>query len=631
MKTKLFISYLLLLSFSVHIYSQTMEERQRIIKDYDLAKLDSLKNAFENTFNSKKREAFQFSKENNIPERFVDESGSYHELMYLLDGSPIYYKTHNAGSANTIKVNRINSGGSAGLNLNGQNMILGIWDGGPVRSSHQDLTGRVSIMDLENFVISSEGTSHATHVAGTMLGSGFGSSNARGMAYQATLWGNTFANDQAEAVSQASQGLLVSNHSYGIPAENVQPNVKGAYIFESRQWDVIMNNAPYYQPVISAGNDRGTAEDTKGGRDLLIGNKTSKNSIVVAAVLNVSNYTSPASVTMSTFSSWGPTDDYRIKPDISAKGVNVNSLTSVSDTSYGSNQGTSMSAPAVSGALILLQQHHNELYSNFMRAATLKAVMINGAEETGDSEGPDYRFGWGLLNAQKSALLISNKGTSSIIDELTLTQGSAYSRNIISNGSPMRITVVWNDPAGPLSNGVEDDPTSVLVNDLDVRVTKNSETFYPWVLNPFFIQGGAIQDDNPYDNVESIDVSNPSGAYTITVSHKGNLSGGSQNFSLVVSGVDESLSLNQEGIENLVVYPNPTEGIVNFEFPDLFNSDIALNLIDTQGRLVKDFGLYKFNSETSKVSLDLSGFAKGVYFINITNNDSTLVKKIVLK
>ena len=54
MKTKLFISYLLLLSFSVHIYSQTMEERKRIIKDYDLAKLDSLKNAFVYTFNSKK-------------------------------------------------------------------------------------------------------------------------------------------------------------------------------------------------------------------------------------------------------------------------------------------------------------------------------------------------------------------------------------------------------------------------------------------------------------------------------------------------------------------------------------------------------------------------------------------------
>uniref|UniRef100_UPI0037BE3420 S8 family serine peptidase n=1 Tax=Flavobacterium sp. TaxID=239 RepID=UPI0037BE3420 len=461
MKVKILICSIFLFCFSMFSNAQTREQQNRIIKSYNIFKLDSLKNVFESRFYSRKTEAIQFSKINNIPERFVDEKGSYHELMYIENDRPIYYKTHNSGSANTIKVNRINSGGSAGLNLNGQNMILGIWDGGPVRSSHQDLVGRVTIMDLENFVISNEGTSHATHVAGTMLGSGFGNNSARGMAYQANLWANTFANDEAEVISQISQGLLVSNHSYGIPAENVQPRVKGAYISESREWDLIMNNAPYYQPVISAGNDRGTAEDTKGGRDLLIGNKTSKNSIVVAAVSNVSNYTSPASVIMSSFSSWGPTDDYRIKPDISAKGVNVNSLTSVSDTSYGSNQGTSMAAPAVSGALILLQQHYNELYSNFMRAATLKAVMINGAEETGDHDGPDYSFGWGLLNAQKSALLISNKGTSSIIDELTLTQGSTYSRNVISNGSPMRITVVWNDPAGPLSNGVEDDPTSV--------------------------------------------------------------------------------------------------------------------------------------------------------------------------
>jgi serine protease AprX len=350
-----------LLGFSIVTFAQTAEQRKQIVKEYDLEKLKSLENKLSKKYFSRKSIALTEAKTKNWATTTINKQGNYTELVAISEeGKPLYYTTHNAGSATTARVNRINEGGSAGLKLDGQNMVVGIWDGGPVRTTHQALTGRVIVKDGVNFSTSNESTEHGTHVSGTMVGSGVGSAQAKGLASKATLWANTFANDEAEVIVQASEGLLVSNHSYGLEIAGVPTYYMGAYIDESKEWDDIMYNAPYFQAVISAGNDRGSTQDKKGGRDLLIGNKNSKNAVVVAAVNQVTNYVGPESVVMSSFSSWGPTDDFRIKPDISAKGVGVYSLSSASDTSYKSQQGTSMAAPAVSSSLLLMQQHYYE-------------------------------------------------------------------------------------------------------------------------------------------------------------------------------------------------------------------------------------------------------------------------------
>ncbi len=624
------MKYLILLLLSLvnaAAFGQSTAEREKIVSSYDLNYLNSLKETLQNKFQENKAKAIAFAIENQIPEKFIDEKGNYNELMYVENSIPFYYTTHNSGSAVTARVNRINSGGSSGLNLNGQGMILGIWDGGPVRSSHQDLSGRVIFKDGENFSLSSDGSSHGTHVAGTMIGSGFGSSAAKGLAYQASLWGNTFANDEPEVISQASQGLLVSNHSYGLRIDVVPEYYRGAYTEETAGWDNIMFNAPFYQAVISAGNDRGSSEDTEGGRDLLIGNKNSKNAIVVAAVNNVSNYVSSASVVMSGFSSWGPTDDFRIKPDISAKGVSVFSLDSTSDTAYQSLQGTSMAAPAVAATLILFQQHHNNLYSSYMKASTLKAVMTNTADEAGDSEGPDYQFGWGLINAKKAADLITQKGVSSIIDERVLLQGQTYTRTITASASqPIKVTVAWTDRAGEINTGTLDDSTPKLVNDLDVRVLKDGQTFYPWVLNPFFLQGGAVQDDNPYDNIESVEVNDPQGTYTIVVSHKGNLVGGEQNYSLVVSGVTENLSTRDESISDFVLFPNPANDFFEVSFTNNSGQNVKFELFDALGRIVsvKEYdNVFQFEAR-----YDVSSLTAGVYFAKFYVGDKVKFAKV---
>lgn len=629
------MKYLYVIAFLVvsqSNYSQTPEERAKIVSNYDLKQLNVLERKLIAQNEANKKENIEKIARLGFKDNYVDELGSYYKLKYFEDETPIYVKTDNVGSALTARVNTINSGGSEGLDLNGQNMIVGVWDGGAIRGNHVELTGRVAYKDGETFFVSSEGTMHATHVAGTIMSSGSNNANSKGLAYQTQIWGNTFDNDESEVVNQIGQGLLVSNHSYGIPAENAPTYYLGAYINESMVWDQMHFDAPYYQAVISAGNDRGSLADTKGGRDLLVGNKNSKNPIVVAAVYQVDNYTGPSSVVMSGFSSWGPTDDYRIKPDISAKGVSVFSTVSDTSTSYASMQGTSMAAPAVTATLALFQQYYNQLYSGYMKAATLKAVMINSADEAGVSNGPDYKFGWGLINAQKATQIISAKNTGgAIIEELNLINGQTYTKSITSDGiSPLRITVVWTDRAGTVSNGTVDDPTSRLVNDVDVRVVQGNNVIMPWVLNTFFIQSGAVRADNPYDNVESIDVDLPNGDYSIVVTHKGVLQGGSQDFSLVVSGVNESLS-QEVFSDSFNVYPTLVEDILNIEVKnDLLARVDKVMLFDTRG-VESDFANSFFVSDLGIVKIDIHGLQAGVYFLIIKMENGEIFRQKVVK
>src|SRR5690606_25511411 len=114
-----------------------------------------------------------------------------------------------------------------------------------------------------------------------------------------------------------------------------------------------------------------------GNYDKLVGFGTAKNNLVVAsaqdAVVDIYGNLSEEPV-MAGNSSQGPTDDLRIKPDITGNGVEVYSTDSTSGYRYLS--GTSMATPNVMGSLMLLQQHYNNENGEFMRAATLKGLAL---------------------------------------------------------------------------------------------------------------------------------------------------------------------------------------------------------------------------------------------------------------
>ncbi|WP_420551989.1 GEVED domain-containing protein [Tenacibaculum aiptasiae] len=549
MKQKYFKSIVLagaILGLGFQVQAQTKKDVEKIRSQYDLGKLQTIQKTLKAKEDSERKEAFRIAKQKGWKTTIETADGRFMSLQRVVNGKPIYYTTFNVDAAKSTRTNHLNSGGSLGLNLMGQGMTAYVWDGGIARASHQEYDGaggnnRYSVFDGHSTL-----NFHAAHVTGTIMASGV-VANAKGMAPHSKVRGAYWDNDKSEATTQASNGMIISNHSYGFATRNQFGQVQlpqhyfGGYITESRAWDEIMFNAPNYLMVVAAGNDGNdnTANNNPtggSGWDKLTGHSTSKNNLVVANAqdANVSSNGNLVSVSINSSSSEGPTDDMRIKPDITGNGTGVYSTYQNSDTAYQSISGTSMASPNVTGSLLLLQQHYKNLNSgSLMKAATLKGLALHTADDAGAS-GPDAVFGWGLLNAKKAAETITKKGNETKIEELTLTSGQTYTITVDSDGtSPLLASISWTDRPGT-ANTTVNSTTPVLVNDLDIRVSKGGTTHLPYELTG---PTTSAKRDNNVDPYERVDVANASGTYTITVSHKGSLTGGSQNYSLIVTGI----------------------------------------------------------------------------------------------
>lgn len=508
------------------------------------------------------QEIQEYLAKTGLPRNRVTPDGRVISL-YSIDekGNPVFVATHNARAANTINVSSLYTGASMGLNLSGKDMELGIWEaGGVVRETHQEFAGRIENFDAPGY------SDHASHVAGTMIATGV-ASEAKGMAYEARLRSYDSSADNSEMSEEAANGMLISNHSYGFVIgwdfsnggwnwngdEEISTREDyrfGLYGNAARAWDNISYNAPYYLIVKSAGNDR--SDDGDGTRpgdgpyDILGPQSVAKNILTVAAVRGLNNkYSEASDVQMSSFSSWGPTDDGRIKPDIAACGVNMVSAVSGADDAYGSLSGTSMAAPSASGALALLQElYAQQNAGNFMKSATLKGLTIHTANEAGEADGPDYIFGWGLMDVEKAAQAILDRNTDrgAKIEELTLLDGEETSMSFeAAENSPVTVTICWTDLPGVALSPSLDPDTLNLVNDLDLRVRDEDGNIYePWIVDPAEVEAPATKGDNFRDNVEKIEFIAPkSGTYTLTVNHKDTLvassEGKQQDFSLILT------------------------------------------------------------------------------------------------
>jgi serine protease AprX len=624
------VKVMLLLALSlgggVSLFAQTPENMKRIAAHYDQDALIQLAAQFDKEHKANKAKAYQMAVEKGWEIKFTDKNGAENELMGVTeDERPVYAKTLNQGSVHTAGVDQINSGGSMGLTLNGQDMTVGLWDQNHPRVSHVTYNGRTTIMD--GSVV--DESLHPTHVLGTMIGNGTGNTAAKGFAYQGLGWLNSWDNDINEMTLEATQGLLVSNHSYTYAPSPIPEYFFGAYTNYARNLDNIVYNTGYYQPVIAAGNDRGDdLNESKNGKDLIYCYGTAKNAIVVAAVYEVENYVNANSVQMSSFSSWGPTDDFRIKPDISAKGVAVLSSSNTSNTAYTELQGTSMAAPAVSGCVLLMQQHYGNLHNfEYMKSATVRALVAHTAKEAGPAAGPDHMFGWGLINAAGAVQVISNQNTASILDELSLTSGNTYTRTVHATGNePLKVTISWTDRQGTATSSAVDLVTPRLINDLDVRVFKDGVEYFPWALTKSFDNPAAVQVDNDADNIEKIEINSPESAYyDIVVTHKNTLTGGSQEYSMVVTGVDELAASENFETASFEVWPNPANNNLNINIPAALEG-AEMTMYDLQGRQVAKNVLTVENNV-----LDVQSMSSGVYFVKVTKGTQTQTKKVVIE
>jgi len=499
----------------------------------------------------------------------------------------------NVNAADTTNTDQLLSGGGLGLSLTGNGLTVGVWDAGDVRASHQEFgaPSRVTVVDGVGV------RSHSTHVAGTIGAAGVNPS-ARGMASQVGIRSRDWTNDYAEMAADASL-IVASNHSYsysrgwttridwGIgPVDTwcadsdvnfVEDPGFGKYDTGAQALDQVLHSNPRLLSVWAASNDRNDAYTGVGpggwyvthlstsappgwylvnpayfppppgdgnagaGYDCLPNDQVAKNTLVVGAINDITAdpYNS-GHVSLTSYSSWGPTDDGRVKPDVVGNGVGLLSSIATGDNAYASNSGTSMSAANVTGTAALLVEHYSDLFGSPPMSATTKGLLIHTAFDAGNA-GPDYAYGWGLVDAAAAANFLTaaragSANPSCLIMENSYS-GTEWTLALQSDGAgPLKATLVWTDPPPiVLPSSALDDPTSALVNDLDLWITGPGGTHYPWTLDPTNPSNPAVRAaGNHRDNVEQVLVDTPAaGWFTIHVDRTG--SAFEQDFSLLVS------------------------------------------------------------------------------------------------
>ncbi|HUF10999.1 MAG TPA: S8 family serine peptidase, partial [Rhodothermales bacterium] len=465
-------------------------------------------------------------------------------------------------------------------------------------------------------------SSHSHNMAGIVAAEGV-DLDWRGVAYEALVLSYDDTLDLVEMDdASVTYDLRVSNHSYG-PANGWGPAImpdgltllsswwgdttvskiedyhRGFYDEESVAWDLFAATHPAFLPVLAAGNDRDTTQvfppdslhwffsdcvagpnchsgwsmskehrlddDEPDGYDSILGGmQSSKNVLSVGAVYNLTGHCGAfvgPELAMSFYSSWGPTDDGRIKPDLVAPGSRLRVPTHAADS--GGNcigSGTSHSAPVIAGGIGLMLEHARNNPGVLSTAASMKALLLHSATDLGNP-GPDYQFGWGLADLAGAARILredSLVGTGFNVREDTLDSDETDSYVILSNGTgPLKATAVWMDPPGlPVSDPSRAIPKSewldndvrMLVNDLDLVIESEGGTFHPWTLSPLNPSALAVRTvRNELDNVEQVLVDSPDSAvYVVEISHTGPLEGGIQPYSVVLSGHVPTAALDLE-------------------------------------------------------------------------------------
>lgn len=565
------------------------------------------------------------------------KDGPGHTVSTLYDfrgDEPLYRSTLNANAAISTGANLV---AVAPYTLNGTGVKIGIWDGGPVRSTHQELTGRVTKKDS-----TATGDDHATHVAGTIGASGVQAA-AKGMSPKILIDSYEWTNDYAEMAAAGTvsagdtTGLPLSNHSYGLGAVTAD---MGRYETEASSLDAVAARLPYYLPFWAAGNEQDTLT-AKGGYQSITFDGLAKNIMTIGAVDDAvaSGVRSPAAGLIAYFSSLGPCDDGRIKPDVVANGVNLYSSIATSNTAYdGTYSGTSMATPnALGSSALLVQLYAREFSGQRMRASTLKALLIHTADDIGTT-GPDYKYGWGLINVKAASDLILAHKASLIAPKMiegTLTNASKTNTHTFTwdGASPIRATICWTDPAGTAQTAA-DSRTANLKHNLDAKITApdNSTLYQPYVM-PFVgswttaaMASAATTGKNNVDNVEQVYVAAPSqaGTYTVTVSLDGTLTTANQTYSLILTG-GTSVESN----------PPPTIALTSPSTGDVFLPNAPVSLTATATDLALGGGpgtvskVEFFNGSTSlgvdttaPYSLSWTPSSSGTYTITAQATDS---------
>lgn len=619
---------------SVTILAQTYEDRAIIKKTIVNKDILDIQKTFHTQFQENQIRIKSYLEKNpNIKKTFEKNGNSY--LLHHIDkdGNPIFINTKDINQITNSKSHVLYQGGSLGININGSGMIAGVWDGGQVNSNHELLLGQ-STMEGNQSVNTAGGNDHMQAVSGIMVGKALSSSSnannlgltAKGIAYGATTKNYDWDNDLLEMLTFATDGYLISNHSYGY-SNTTTNNIwnYGAYDSTAKNWDLLLKSTPFYLPFIAAGNEQQTSGNSSAaGFDIITGASAAKNVITVGAV--------DSNNAMSDYSNWGPTDDGRVKPDIVTLGTAINVPKYSGNDSYTgfdtSSSGTSYATPAAAAAALLLQQYYKSIFGNYMTAASLKALLLHTADDAGNA-GPDAKFGWGILNVEKAANTIKQMqtgGSAKLVEFTTNPNNDSLDEltvSVLAGGGAARASICWTDDEGTeqtSSNGVNN-TTSRLVYNFDVLFRKfgvpsvNSYTFSPLSIsnpNATAVPGSNFFSNN-VDNYKQANISSTAINDGLALYiRKANTSPSTvRNFSVLITGLkatSSTLSTMNTKIEKATVFYDLKDSKIKMIANDSSASFGEYTIYDITGRILKS-GKERTNE------IEFKNSTKGTYIL----------------
>lgn len=508
----------------------------------------------------------------------VEALAAEEAVLWIEHGPPPMSET-NDGIRATMEVDTVHQ---APYNLDGTGVRPFVYDGGSVRATHETFdpgTGsRMTVIDSAGL------SNHATHVSGTLGGDGLPSGQggrAMGMAPGSTMfsagfqwngvgiffWDNAGDIEADYALARNTHDADLGNNSIGSnTASNGWPcDITGDYGVASELLDGMVrgDNSEVGSPVLLAwanGNERtGGSPSGRCGPTYYstAPPACAKNPIHVGAT-----YSDGDAIT--NFTSWGPCDDGRLKPTVTAPGcetgrVNgesgIYSSTGSSDTAYSSGFcGTSMASPAVAGVATLFIEDWRSLgYGGPLDRplpALVKAMMMQSARDRGQ-DGPDYVFGYGSVDAH--ALIDLLRGGSALgsdvvafgEDSVDHAQVDSFQIDVPAGATELKASLAWDDAASVAFT------VPNLVNDLDLELEAPDTTVHrSWTLDHLNPAVDATTGVNTIDNQEQVIVEDPAeGTWTVRVTGT-SVPTGPQTYGLAYSAVTEPEGACTELISN---------------------------------------------------------------------------------
>lgn len=430
------------------------------------------------------------------------------------------------------RANSLDTQRGAGRDYKGEGIGVLVRDDGKV-GPHIDFEGRLTNISWMT------GQTHGDGVAGIMAGAGNLLPSNRGMAAGSSVYVVDYVSHFLD--SQTLQ--LINDGDVQITNSSYSDGCNSGYTSGSKTVDEQMFERSSLMHVFSAGNSNpqncGYGAGSQWG-NITGGHKQGKNVMTTANVYFDGELVSS--------SSRGPAYDGRIKPDIAANGQNQ--ISTDEDNKYMNFGGTSAAAPGIAGISAQLYQAYGDINNgDFPPAALIKAALLNTTNDAGNI-GPDYKFGWGIVNALQAVKLIEDERH--LFDSITQGNVNNHTINVPDGTTQVRFMLYWSDPAAaPGAN-------PALVNDLDLVVENpSSEEFLPWILDPTptseALNTPATTGVDSLNNMEQVLINNPaSGDYNINISGF-NVPMGPQEYFVVYEVISQNLALT---------YPNGGESFV---------------------------------------------------------------------